>query len=87
MDRLAKATAKKSLSDTNRRPPGIAAFQSAIKEWAKQQTVLITDHASARLGHTYQSPNHIKHIKKLKKDAISAITQLRSGHAPLNQYL
>lgn len=87
VDKLAKATAKKNLSDTIRRPPGIAAFQAAIKEWVRESTVEITNASAKRLGHEYQTPKHIKHLKPLNKHAIAAITQLRSGHAPLNQYL
>lgn len=40
-----------------------------------------------RLGHKPQQKTHIKHLSKLRKHSIAAITQLRSGHIPLNHYL
>lgn len=87
VDKLAKATAKRNLSDTTRQPPGIAAFQAAIKEWVRASTIKTTNDSSKRLGHEYQTPAHIKHLKKIKKHSIAAITQLCSGHAPLNHHL
>lgn len=87
VDKLAQSTAKKSLSDTSRRPPGIAAFQGAIKEWVRLTTSKLTTSQTTRLGHEHQSAKHMKALKKLTKPSISAITQLRSNHAPLNNYL
>lgn len=78
---------KKILSDTSRRPPGIAAFQGAIKEWVRSQTSSLTDSQIKQLGHTYQSTQHLKALKTLTKPSVSAITQLQSSHAPLNNYL
>lgn len=54
VEKLAQATAKKSLSDTSRRPPGIAAFQEAIKEWVRQQTTMLTACQLKLLGHKHQ---------------------------------
>lgn len=87
VDKLAQATAKKNLSDSTRRPPGIAAFQGAIKEWVRTQTSSLTDAQVKRLGHEYQASKHMKAIKTLQKPSVSAITQLQSNHAPLNNYL
>lgn len=87
VDKLAQKTAKKDLQDTNCRPPGIAALQGAIKEWVrKSQKELNTDQLD-RLGHNHQGTKHLRSLKKLKKPSVAAMTQLRSGHAPLNHHL
>lgn len=87
VDKLAQKTAKASLQETSRRPPGIAAFQAAIKEWVrKTQTDLTTDQIDG-LGHTHQGAKHLSSLRKLTKPSIAAITQLRSGHAALNHHL
>lgn len=81
VDKLAKATAKKSLSDTIPRPPGLAAFQSAIKEWVGENTAEFVNEQSKRLEHEQQPE------RMFPEYSTSAITQLRSGHSPLNNYL
>lgn len=87
VDKLAQKTAKKSLQDTNRRPPGIAAFQAVIKEWVRHDQATLTDKQRLRLGHNHQGARHLISLKTLTKPSISAITQPRSGHAPLNHHL
>lgn len=87
VDKLAQKTAKESLQDTSRRPPGIAAFQGAIKEWVRLEKRKLTDDQRSRLGHDHQGAKHLSSLRKLTKPSIAAITQLRSGHAALNHHL
>lgn len=51
VDRLAQATANKGVSNTTQNPPGIAAFQGAIKEWVRSQTSNLTEAQFKGLGH------------------------------------
>lgn len=87
VDKLAQETAKKSLSDTSRRPPRITAFRAVIKEWVREKSTALTNDQRKRLGHEHQALKHTKSLRPLSKASISATTQLRSGHPPLNHHL
>lgn len=86
-DKLANTLAKRDLPSTFTNTPNSAAFISAITEWKLQQTEFFTDNEIKRLGHKPQPKKHLNALAGLLKHEVATITQLRSGHAPLNAYL
>lgn len=87
VDKIANSLAKRDLPSTFTNTPNTAAFLSAIKEWRTTQTNTFTDANIKRLGHTPNGKKHLDGLDDLKKHEIAALTQLRSGHIPLNSYL
>jgi ribonuclease HI len=87
VDKIANKKAKTKLPSTFRVSPNASSFITAIKEWRTRNATTITPDEKKRLGHEPQSSRHLKSISRLNKHEIAAITQLRSGHVHLNQYL
>lgn len=87
VDKIANSLAKQPLPDSFANRPNTAAFIAAIKEWRKDQTELFTDKDRIRLGHQPQPRRHLEGLTHLLKHEVATLTQLRSGHVPLNSYL
>lgn len=88
-DRLAKAAAKKDLPPDHQDKPTFASFRAAIKDWAEKESIAdYTAQDIKRLGHQPHPRQHLAKLSGLKnKHSVAAITQLRTGHIPLYQYL
>lgn len=88
-DRLAHSAAKKALPTNHQDKPTFAGFRAAIKEWAEKMSLDdYTEQDIKRLGHRPQPKQHLKQLTRLKnKHSVATITQLRTGHIPLYQYL
>lgn len=86
-DKIANSLAKQELPANFPNSPNTAAFLAAIKEWRTTQTEHFDDKDRKRLGHPPQPQRHLKALGHLLKHEVAAITQLRSGHAPLNAHL
>lgn len=87
VDKIANKKAKSKPPDSFRAKPTVSCFKTAIKEWRTNNSQLTEPEDLKRLGHKPQQKLHLKHLNKLNKHSIGAITQLRSGHIPLNHYL
>lgn len=87
VDKIANRLAKKDIPGTYTPAPKTAAVISAIKEWRASQSETFKNDDIKRLGHTPHPKKHLNSISRLLKHEISTITQLRSGHVPLNAYL
>lgn len=87
VDKIANKLAKEDLPDTYTPSPNTAAFISAIKEWKATQSETFSQADVKRLGHKPCPKHHLDSISRLMKHEITTITQLRSGHVPLNTYL
>lgn len=87
--KLATAAAKQPLQKSHTDRPTFTSFRAAVKEWAEEALIeQYTPQDIKRLGHLPQPRQHQKALDNLKnKHSISSITQLRSGHIPLFQYL
>lgn len=88
-DSLANKAAKKPLPSSHADKPTYASFCAAIKTWSERSAIeSYTTHDIKRLGHGPHPKQHIAALNNLKnKHSVSSITQLRTGHAPLFQYL
>lgn len=87
VDEIANKKAKTKLPSTFRVTPNASSFLSAIKEWKTKNSEITDPNDLKRLGHKPHQKRHLKHLTELKKHSIGIITQLRSGHIPLNHYL
>ncbi|KAG0150691.1 hypothetical protein CROQUDRAFT_87522 [Cronartium quercuum f. sp. fusiforme G11] len=67
--------------------PSFSACTAANKEWASNQTLHFNRQEQKRLGHKPNPKTHLEAITSLKKHEVACITQLRSNHILLNQYL
>lgn len=88
-DKLANTLAKKPLPPSHKGKSTPESFRAAIKAWAeKESSKNYSPQDLKRLGHDPQSQKHTTALNKLKnKHSVSSITQLRTGHIPLFQYL
>lgn len=87
VDKLAKKAAVKQSDKEKGKETGISAFLSAITAWGKSNTKLLSKKDRARLGHDHQGQKDIRALSSLPKHLVANLTQLRTNHAPLNQYL
>lgn len=87
VDKIANQKAKTKLPNTFVTNPSASGFITAIKEWRTKNSEPAAIEDLKRLGHKPQGTQHLEHLSKLRKHSIAAITQLRSGHIPLNHYL
>lgn len=87
VDKIANSLAKQPLPVPFTDRPNTAAFLAAIKEWRSAAATNFTARDRKRLGHEPQPRRHLDKLSQLKKHEITTITQLRSGHVPLNSYL
>lgn len=87
VDKIANKKANTKLPSTFKTTPNAASFLTAIKEWRSKHSEITNPDDLKRLGHKPQQKKHMKYLNELKKHSITAITQLRSGHIPLNHYL
>lgn len=87
VDKIANSLAKKPLPDSFTDTPNTAAFLAAIKEWRKNKTEFFNDKDLVRLRHRPQPKRHLEGLSHLPKHEVATLTQLRSGHVPLNSYL
>lgn len=89
VDKLANTTARAALPPNHVGKPTLASFKAAIKDWSKKATInSYTQQDVKRLGHQPHPKEHLNAIAKLKnKHSVATISQLRSGHIPLYQYL
>ena len=88
-DKLATTAAKKPLPQAHTDKPTFSSFRAAIKDWAEKTSLsAYTEQDHKRLGHKPHPKEHMKAIMGLKnKHSVSTVTQLRTGHIPLYQYL
>lgn len=88
-DQLANQAAKKPLPRDHADKPTFASFRLAIKDWAEKESIKnYSPQDIKHLGHQPRPKQHLKALTTLKnKHSVSSITQLRSGHIPLYQYL
>lgn len=85
VDKIANALAKQPLPGSFTDTPNTAAFIAAIKEWKKTCIEDFNDKDRKQLGHKPRPRKHLESLSRLLlKHEIATITQLRSGHAPLN---
>lgn len=87
VENLVQQTARKSFGNRSRRPPGITAFQAAIKEWVREKSTSITNKQRKDLGKERQALKHMKSLKPLTKESILPSTQAQWGNTPLNHHL
>lgn len=88
-DQLATTTEKKKLSNNHDDKPTCTSFRAAVKAWAEKANLeMYTQQDIKRLGNQPHPGQHLQSLKALKKEpSTSTITQLRTGHIPLFQYL
>ncbi|KAG0151723.1 hypothetical protein CROQUDRAFT_463154 [Cronartium quercuum f. sp. fusiforme G11] len=87
VNQLAKKATSNKLPNDHIDKPSLASFRASIKARAKSSPRVSTNDIK-RLCHKPQPKKIFKGLTELKnKHSIASITQLRSGHIPLFQYL
>lgn len=88
-DKLATTAAKKPLPSNHVNKPTFASFGTAVKEWAKKESIKsYSPQDIRRLGYQPHPREHLAALTALKnKHSVSTITQLRTGNIPLFSYL
>ncbi|KAG0142327.1 hypothetical protein CROQUDRAFT_662698 [Cronartium quercuum f. sp. fusiforme G11] len=67
--------------------PSLSAFPVAINEWITKNTSSFPDAETRRLGQPPNPKSHLNNLADLQKHELATLTQLRSNHSHLNQYL